>query len=66
MGLVLTVLLILQLFFSFSSVLSLNNRDEFHEELLVKPLASGHVYSYFQFTTLWRKPQNQNTCKLTQ
>ncbi|KAK3923303.1 GPI transamidase component PIG-T [Frankliniella fusca] len=27
--------------------------DEFHEELLLKQLPSGHVYSYFQFTTLW-------------
>lgn len=57
------VILYLQLVFSFPSVLSINNPDEFHEELLVKPLASGHVYSYFQFTTLWRKPNLQNTCK---
>ncbi|XP_011301935.1 GPI transamidase component PIG-T [Fopius arisanus] len=28
--------------------------DSFDEELLLKPLASGHVYAYFQFTTLWR------------
>ena len=30
-----------------------NANDEFHEELLVKPLASGHVYTHFQFTTKW-------------
>ncbi|KAJ4436092.1 hypothetical protein ANN_18719 [Periplaneta americana] len=27
--------------------------DYFDEELLLKPLPSGHVYAYFQFTTLW-------------
>ncbi|XP_075212777.1 phosphatidylinositol glycan anchor biosynthesis class T isoform X2 [Lycorma delicatula] len=27
--------------------------DSFYEELLLKPLPSDHVYSYFQFTTLW-------------
>jgi len=28
-------------------------KDSFHEELMIKPLPSGHVYAYFQFTTLW-------------
>ncbi|KAJ8865834.1 hypothetical protein PR048_033356 [Dryococelus australis] len=28
-------------------------KDFFDEELLLKPLDSGHVYAYFQFTTLW-------------
>uniref|UniRef100_A0A1B6C6L0 GPI transamidase component PIG-T n=1 Tax=Clastoptera arizonana TaxID=38151 RepID=A0A1B6C6L0_9HEMI len=32
----------------------LSIKDSFHEELLLKPLPSGHVYSYFQFTTLWK------------
>ena len=27
--------------------------DEFHEELLVKPLPDGHLYHHFQFTTTW-------------
>ena len=27
--------------------------DQFHEELLLKPMTSGHVYAYFQFTTIW-------------
>lgn len=27
--------------------------DEFTEELFIKPLPTGHVYSYFQFTTTW-------------
>jgi len=29
--------------------------DSFNEELYIKPLQSGHVYSYFQFTTLWKQ-----------
>ncbi|KAK3742758.1 hypothetical protein QZH41_018969, partial [Actinostola sp. cb2023] len=33
--------------------LSLASEDEFHEELLVKPLPTGQVYTYFQFTTIW-------------
>lgn len=32
--------------------------DSFDEELLLKPLPSGHVYAYFQFTTLWHIPKN--------
>ncbi|XP_031563607.1 GPI transamidase component PIG-T-like [Actinia tenebrosa] len=39
-------------FFYFSSF-SFASKDEFHEELLIKPLPTGHVYTYFQFTTLW-------------
>lgn len=35
-------------------------KDSFHEELFIKPLASGHVYSYFQFTTLWEVDKNFN------
>lgn len=27
--------------------------DTFHEELLVYQLTSGHVYTQFQFSTLW-------------
>ncbi|KAG1670228.1 GPI transamidase component PIG-T [Nymphon striatum] len=27
--------------------------DSFSEELFIKPLPTGHVYSYFQFTTKW-------------
>ncbi|KAG8231901.1 hypothetical protein J437_LFUL011370 [Ladona fulva] len=29
------------------------NKDRFHEELLIKPLLGGRIYSYFQFTTIW-------------
>ncbi|KAI8736690.1 GPI transamidase component PIG-T [Biomphalaria glabrata] len=28
-------------------------RDEFTEELMIKPLSGGFVYSHFQFTTKW-------------
>ena len=27
--------------------------DTFREELFFKPLQSGHIYSHFQFTTIW-------------
>jgi hypothetical protein len=27
--------------------------EVFDEEFFIKPLHSGHVYSYFQFTTQW-------------
>ncbi|KAJ6637247.1 GPI transamidase component PIG-T [Pseudolycoriella hygida] len=28
-------------------------QDEFHEELFLKPLPTGHINSYFQFSTEW-------------
>ena len=28
-------------------------KDAFHEDLLLKPLPTGHVYAHFQFTTVW-------------
>ena len=33
--------------------LSLAAKDVFHEELLLRPLKTGHVYAHFQFTTIW-------------
>ena len=27
--------------------------DAFHEELFIKPLPTGHIYTHFQFTTTW-------------
>ncbi|KAI5704721.1 hypothetical protein M8J76_010520 [Diaphorina citri] len=36
------------------------HKDSFHEELFIKPLLSGHIYSYFQFTTLWEIDGNFN------
>jgi hypothetical protein len=36
--------------------------DEFHEELVIKPLKSGHIYNYFQFTTKWDL-EKKNDCK---
>lgn len=32
-----------------------NNR--FTEELLLRPLASGHIHSHFEFTTTWYSPE---------
>lgn len=37
--------------------------DRFFEELYIKPLPNNHVYSYFQFTTLWDKEISLNPCK---
>ena len=37
------------LFLSFS----LAAKDDFHEELLLRPLKTGQVYAHFQFTTVW-------------
>lgn len=34
-------------------VTSVPSKDYFDEELLLKPLPSGHIYAYFQFTTVW-------------
>lgn len=38
------------------------SNDKFHEELFIKPLQSGHVYTYFQFTTQWALKNNES-CK---
>ncbi|XP_014250041.1 GPI transamidase component PIG-T [Cimex lectularius] len=35
-------------------------KDEYHEELFIKPL-NGYVYAYFQFTTVWETPINNHT-----
>lgn len=37
--------------------------DKFNEELFIKALHSGHVYTYFQFTTEWQLKNNES-CKL--
>lgn len=34
--------------------------DKFNEELFVKPFQSGHVNSYFQFTTEWLLQNNES------
>lgn len=39
------------------------NSEQFHEELFIKPLPSNHLYTYFQFTTLWDSELNKETCK---
>ena len=41
-----------------------NENDKSTEELLIKPLPSGHVYNHFQFTTVWNIDQNNpHSCK---
>lgn len=42
--------------------LSASSSDKFNEELFVKALPSGHVYTYFQFTTEWLVESNES-CK---
>jgi phosphatidylinositol glycan class T len=46
------------------SVTSAPQKDYFDEELLLKPLPSGHVYAYFQFTTIWDIESEDASCKL--
>lgn len=41
---------------------SLNKNEEYHEELVVQPLASGFINTYFQFTTRWFYGKREN-CK---
>ena len=39
-------------------------KDTFQEELYIKPLESGHVYTHFQFTTDWQVQLGDNSgCK---
>ena len=40
--------------------------DDFTEELLLKPLESGHLYGHFQFTTTWNAdPTIKSSCKFS-
>ena len=39
------------------------SKDYFDEELLLKPLPSGHIYAYFQFTTVWDVEFEATSCK---
>lgn len=34
--------------------------DQFDEELFIKPLSTGHVNTYFQFTTEWLVQNNDS------
>jgi len=38
-------------------------KDSFSEELFIKPLPTGHLYSYFQFTTKWDVNPEETKCK---
>lgn len=35
-------------------------QDTYHEEAFLKPLASGHINTYFQFTTEWNFGEIKN------
>lgn len=37
--------------------------DYFTEELLLKPLYSGQIYTHFHFTTIWDIDPDSETCK---
>lgn len=41
--------------------LAFSQSDVFHEELMLKPLPSNHVYAYFQFTTIWDTAKEPET-----
>lgn len=47
-----------------SLLASVNADDEYHEELVLKPLATGHLYAHFQFTTNWNVDiSDKDACK---
>lgn len=48
----------------FSACSSFLLEDHFEEELYLKPLPSGHIYSNFQFTTIWNVPFEAESCEL--
>lgn len=37
-----------------------STNEQFHEELVVRPLAGDHVNTYFQFTTRWHYGNKEN------
>lgn len=39
--------------------------DTYDEELMLKPLPSGYIYAFFQFTTLWEGSNTLRTRKST-
>ena len=44
---------------------SLATEDAFHEELIMRPLSTGHVYAHFQFSTVWHVDvEDPKACKL--
>lgn len=51
-------------FFAVVTTTSAQFQDEFHEELFLKPLPTGHINSFFQFSTEWtlnRKESRRKT-----
>jgi len=43
-------------FLSRCAFINSSSSDEFHEELLLRPLPSGHLHAHFQFVTTWHVP----------
>ncbi|XP_055370719.1 GPI transamidase component PIG-T [Condylostylus longicornis] len=53
--------MITKLFYIFLLIgLSVQENEEFHEEIYIRPLPSGHVNTYFQFTNRWKLNFHQN------
>ncbi|KAL1124406.1 hypothetical protein AAG570_001035 [Ranatra chinensis] len=52
---------VIVLVFNFCVTLCEIPKDEYHEELFIKPLPHTYIYSYFQFTTLWDTPFHGRT-----
>lgn len=47
----------------FSVSYCIGYEDEFHEELLLKPLYTDKLYAFFQFSTIWNAEPTKETCK---
>ncbi len=39
-------------------------KEDFHEELLIRPLQDGKVMTHFQFTTQWQLESKDQDCML--
>ncbi|EDW78215.1 uncharacterized protein Dwil_GK16308 [Drosophila willistoni] len=40
--------------------INIDSNEQFHEELVIRPLAGDHVNTYFQFTTRWHYGENES------
>lgn len=54
--------ILLSIFYLFvlNAIKSIECSDIFNEELVIKPLATGHINTYFQFTTSWQIKNNES------
>ena len=55
------VILLITYILSFATNVLGAEENVFKEELLIKPLHSGHVYSHFEFTTTWTNGEIANS-----